>query len=102
MVQSTYVWDISAVAVVRRILTAHCNHLRPRVSVGLEAPKGNQRRQQSGKGAEQTFGSNVWAPPQQPGSVQGPLRTRVVRPERPDLSVRESSTKENVKSGDVA
>ena len=39
---------------------------------------------------------------QQPGSVQGPLRTRVVRSERPDLSVRESFTKENVEPGDVA
>ena len=39
---------------------------------------------------------------QQPGSIQGPLRARVVRPKWPDLSVRESSTKENVKSGDVA
>ena len=39
---------------------------------------------------------------QQPGSVQGPLRTRVARPEGPDLSVRESFAKENVKSGDVA
>ena len=39
---------------------------------------------------------------QQPGSIQGPLRARVVRPKWPDLSVRgESSTKENVKSGDV-
>ena len=33
---------------------------------------------------------------QQPGSVQGPPRTRW-----PDLSVRESSTKENVKSGEL-
>ena len=47
LVQSTYVWDILAVVVVRRILTAHCSHLRSRVSVGLEARKGNQRRQQS-------------------------------------------------------
>jgi len=38
---------------------------------------------------------------QQPGSIQGPLRARVVRPKWPDLSIRESSTKENVKSGEL-
>ena len=55
-------------------------------------------------GAGATELSNTMHEPrlQQPGSVQGPLRTRVVRPEQPDLSVRESFAKENAKSGDVA
>ena len=46
LVPSTCGWDILAGAVVRRIQTAH-SHLRSRVSVGLEAPKGNQRGKQS-------------------------------------------------------
>ena len=57
LVQSTYGWEILAGAVVRRSQTAHLSHLRSRVSVGLEAPKGNQRGQQSGREAEHDFGS---------------------------------------------
>ena len=49
LVQNAYGWDALAATVVRRSQTAHCSHLRSRVSVGLEAPKGNQRRQQSGE-----------------------------------------------------
>ena len=49
LVPDTYGWDILAATVVRRSQAAHCSHLRSRVSVGLEAPKSNQRRQQSGE-----------------------------------------------------
>ena len=63
LVRSTYGCGILAGAVVRRSQTAHCSHLKSRVSVGLEAPKGNQRREQSGERAKQTFGSNVPDPP---------------------------------------
>ena len=37
LVQNTCDWDTLATAVVRRSQTAHCSHLRSRVSVGLEA-----------------------------------------------------------------
>ena len=49
LVPNTYGWDILAATVVRRSQTAHYSHLRPRVSVGLEAPKGNHEGQQSGE-----------------------------------------------------
>ena len=49
LVPSTCGWDILAGAVVRRTQTAHRRHLRSRVSVGLEAPKGNHEGQQSGE-----------------------------------------------------
>ena len=57
LVPSTCGWDTLAAAVVRRSQTAHCSHLRSRVSVGLEAPKGNQRGSRAGRRAEQTLGS---------------------------------------------
>ena len=79
LVPSTYGWDALAATVVRRSQTAHCSHLRSRVSVGLEAPKSNQRRQQSGEksgadpreqvratdaGAQVTADTSaVWRPP---------------------------------------
>ena len=63
LVPSTYGWDNLAATVVRRSQAAHCSHLRSRVSVGLEAPKGNQRGSRAGRRAEQTFGSNVPDPP---------------------------------------
>ena len=44
LVPNTYGWDTLAATVVRRSQTAHCSHLRSRVSVGLEAPKGNHER----------------------------------------------------------
>jgi hypothetical protein len=49
LVPNTYGWDTLAATVVRRSQTAHCSHLRSRVSVGLEAPKGNHEGQQSGE-----------------------------------------------------
>ena len=49
LLQNTCGWNTLAATVARRSQTAHCSHLRARVSVGLEAPKGNQRRQQSGE-----------------------------------------------------
>ena len=49
LVPSTCGWDTLAAAVVRRSQAVHCSHLRSRVSVGLEAPKSNQHRAQSGR-----------------------------------------------------
>jgi hypothetical protein len=49
LVPNTYGWDTLAATVVRRTQTAHRRHLRSRVSVGLEAPKGNHEGQQSGE-----------------------------------------------------
>ena len=49
LVPNTCGWNTLAATVVRRTQTAHRRHLRSRVSVGLEAPKSNQRRQQSGE-----------------------------------------------------
>ena len=63
LIPDTYGWDIMAATVVRRSQAANCSHLRSHVSVGIEAPKGNQRGQQRGERAEQTFGSNVPDPP---------------------------------------
>ena len=56
LVPDTYGWDILAATVVRRSQTAHCSHLRSRVSVGLEAPKGNHEGQQSGEKS----GADLW------------------------------------------
>jgi hypothetical protein len=63
LVPKTYGWDTLAATVVRRSQTAHCSHLRSRVSVGLEAPKGNQGGSRAGRRAEQTFRSHVTDPP---------------------------------------
>jgi hypothetical protein len=53
-------FETLAVWLVDTAQAAHCSHLRSRVSVGLEAPQGKQRVQQSRRErAEQTFGSNV-------------------------------------------
>ena len=49
LLQNTCGWNTLATKVVRRSQTAHYSHLRPRVSVGLEAPKGNHEGQQSGE-----------------------------------------------------
>ena len=49
LVQDTCGWHTLAATVVRRNQTAHYSHLRSRVSVGLEAPKGNHEGQQSGE-----------------------------------------------------
>ena len=61
LVPSTCGWDILAGAVVRRIQTSH-SHLRSRVSVGLEAPKGNQRGQQSGRGERSRPSATMFGP----------------------------------------
>ena len=65
LVPNTYGWDTLAATVVRRSQTAHCSHLRSRVSVGLEAPKIKviSAGSRAGRRAEQTFGSNVPDPP---------------------------------------
>ena len=49
LLQNTCGWNTLAATLVRRSQTAHYSHLRPRVSVGLEAPKGNHEGQQSGE-----------------------------------------------------
>ena len=69
LVLNTYCWDILAATVVRHSQAVHCSHLRSRVSVWLEAPKGNQRRQQSGERAEQTFDNHVPDPPDHETSI---------------------------------
>ena len=51
--------DVLAATVIRRSQTAHCSHLRSRVSFGLESPNGNQHQRHGGERAEQPFGSNV-------------------------------------------
>ena len=49
LVSSTCGWDTLAASVDNRSQTAHCSHLRSRVSVGLEAPKSNHEGQQCGE-----------------------------------------------------
>ena len=54
LVQDTCGWHTLAATVVKRSQTSHYSHLRSRVSVGLEAPKGNHEGHAAERGEERS------------------------------------------------